>query len=694
MLKPSSRIDAALAHAKRGWRVFPLHTPTTEGKCSCGQDECPIGKHPRIKDWQTAATTDPKIIKDWWNRNPDANIGIATGKGSGIIVLDIDGPAGEDVVTKFGVPKTCTVITGKGRQMYFKYPGYATKNRVRVFPELDNRGDGGYVVAPGSLHASGAIYHWEENLHPEHVHPHAAPSWWLDTVRENGMKETSKAASKGPVKSGRRNATLASIAGSLRDKGLSVDAIKVALADYNKNHCQPPLKDKEVESIADSYGRYEEGDPNRGLKLYELAKKIMRQEHFVCSPIDQDGKGVILHIYREGSFKPCGACIARSMALRGLGNSARPETINSTVELIKEESKKDDTLLNPQAHKMVNVKNGMLNWETGTIVPHEPCFLSSIQLPVEWNPEAKSSLLDKFLAEVFPPDALQLAEEIIGYFMVPNLIYQKAFMLVGEGANGKSTFLNMINGFLGRENISRVSLHSLEESPFSAAELQGKLLNIYADLAATKLERTETFKHLVGGDPLSAQRKYGQPFVLHSVARLLFSANAFPRADDQSEAYMRRWIVIPFPHKFEGKARDPHLSEKLQHPEVLSALLVKAVHGLRRLTEQGEFSRCASTEAKVEEYKLENDSCYEYAQETLKASSPDHRLTKKEVYDAYSKWCEDCGIKFPMAPRKFNQQLIAHLKCKVGVAKLKGITTKVWEGIAWIAGTHASSEKF
>jgi putative DNA primase/helicase len=284
---------------------------------------------------------------------------------------------------------------------------------------------------------------------------------------------------------------------------------------------------------------------------------------------------------------------------------------------------------------------------------------------------------------------------MIGYFMIPSLIHQKAFMLVGEGANGKSTFLNMINGFLGRENISRMSLHSLEESPFSAAELQGKLLNIYADLASTKLERTETFKHLVGGDPLSAQRKYGQPFVLHCVARLLFSANAFPRADDQSEAYMRRWIVIPFPNKFEGKERDPHLSEKLQHHEVLSALLVKAVEGLRRVTEQGEFSKCESTEAKIEAYKIENDSSYEWAQETVKTASPDHRLTKKEVYDSYTHWCEENGIKFPMAPRRFNQQLTAHLKCKVSVAKLKGVTTKVWEGISWLLPAMAEKgDKF
>jgi P4 family phage/plasmid primase-like protien len=695
-----SRLDIALKHAGRGWKVFPLFSPTPEGKCTCSRPDCKHpGKHPRVgsKDgpgWQDLATTDSTVIKAWWKKWPDANIGIATGKASGLAVLDVDGPAGEDVVKKMGVPKTCTVRTGKGRQLYLKHPGFVIKNKVKVFPDLDSRGDGGYVVAPGSLHASGKVYYFEEGLSPEAAPPAAIPRWWLDVVRDGGVKSNDK-AKKGPVKEGGRNSHLASLAGSLRDKGLSAEAIEVALLDFNKRHCQPPLDDDEVKGIAASYGRYEEGDPHRQLRLYELAKSLMHQEHFICSPIDQDGRGVVLMVYRDGSYKNFGASVARSMALRGLGNAARPETINSTVELIKEETKKDDTLLNPKALKYVNVMNGMLDWEAGDLVSHDPTFLSSIQMPVEWRPDAKSPLLDKFLSDVFPEDALQLAEEIIGYFMLPTTVFQKSVMLVGEGANGKSTFLNLVNAFLGRENISRISLHSLEESPFSAAELQGKLLNIYADLAATKLEKVEVFKHLVGGDPISAQRKYGQPFVLHSFARLLFSANAFPRSEDTSEAYMRRWIVIPFPRRFEGKDRDPHLTDKITKPEVLSALLVRAVTGLRRLMVQGEFSKCASTEAKVEEYKTENDSAYEFAQETLKAAARDRRLSKREVWEGYEKWCEANGIKFPMAPRRFNHQLAMHLRCHAGVAKVHGVSTKVWEGLQWAqAPVAAQGEKF
>lgn len=689
------KVELALRHAGRGWRVFPLHTPAGDGTCSCKarerNEKCPVGKHPRIGDWQKQATTDSSAIKKWWKQWPDANIGIACGKESNLIVLDIDGEEGERVVSKLGTPKTATVITGKGRQLYFKYPGFAVKNRVGAWKQLDSRGGGGYVVAPGSLHASGKLYYFEEGMSPEDAPPAGAPKWWLDEVREGSVGNGNGSHSNGDAKDGakklviegRRNATLASIAGSLRDKGLSANLIKAALIEYNQAHCKPPLDEAEIEQIAASYGRYAEGDPDKKLKLLELARSMMAQEHFICSPIDQDGRGVVLMVYRDGSYKPHGSSVARSMALRGLGNAARPETITSCVELIKESTKKDDRLLNPDAETKINVLNGMLDWKTGELTEHDPSHLSSIQLPVEWDPRAKSHLLDKFLDEVLPEDAVQLAEEIVGYFAVPTTKYQKAVMLVGEGANGKSTFLNLINALLGPENISRISLHSLEESPFAAAELHGKLLNIYADLSAAKLDRTDTFKHLVGGDPLSAQRKYGQPFILHSFARLLFSANTLPRSEDVSEAYMRRWIVIPFPRRFDGKDRDVHLSDKLRHPEVLSAMLVRAVAGLRRLKTQGEFTKCASIEAKVEEYRVENDSCYEFASDTLVAAGGDKHLAKKEVWDAYERWCGENGIKFPMAPRKFNHQIMAHLRCRQSTARISGTVTKTWEGVAW-----------
>jgi len=164
----SDLLGVALAYAQSGLPVFPLHTPRPDGTCSCGQGTgCKsIGKHPRTRNGLKDATTDEAQVRAWWTTWPDANIGIACGSRSGIVVLDIDGPQGEESLRHMtdahgALPATRTIKTGKGRQMYFQHPGGRVKSRAPIsadYPGLDSRGDGGYVVAPPSLHANGNRY--------------------------------------------------------------------------------------------------------------------------------------------------------------------------------------------------------------------------------------------------------------------------------------------------------------------------------------------------------------------------------------------------------------------------------------------------------------------------------------------------------------------------------------------------------
>ena len=125
----NSNLQTALALAKRGWPVFPLHNPTRRGCCSCGKPTCGSpGKHPRTRNGFKAATTDPNRIRDWWKQWPHANIGLATGERSGLVVLDIDGTRGLESLRhlekEFGhLPKGPVVRTGKGFHFYFQNGG-------------------------------------------------------------------------------------------------------------------------------------------------------------------------------------------------------------------------------------------------------------------------------------------------------------------------------------------------------------------------------------------------------------------------------------------------------------------------------------------------------------------------------------------------------------------------------------------
>lgn len=169
MSATTSTRAAAVIYAARGWAVFPCHAPAPgPGGCSCGEATCASpAKHPRVRGGLHAASTDERDVARWWRRWPDANVAIRTGAESGLVVLDVDprhdGHRTLDrLLSEHGpLPEARTVATGGGGfHVYFAHPGGAVRNDAgrRVGPGLDVRGDGGYVIACPSVHASGDRY--------------------------------------------------------------------------------------------------------------------------------------------------------------------------------------------------------------------------------------------------------------------------------------------------------------------------------------------------------------------------------------------------------------------------------------------------------------------------------------------------------------------------------------------------------
>jgi hypothetical protein len=243
-------LAAALVYAGRGWPVFPCR-----------------GKRPHVKNGLHDAATDRLTVERWWTRIwPGANVAIRAGSESGLLVLDVDGEAGADALAalerehaELGATVEC-LTGGGGRHLYFAHPGGELRNSAgRLAPGLDVRGDGGYVIAPPSRHSSGGRYEWSVDGHPDELEPAQAPAWLLEGLRarRNGTAPPVGEA----IPEGARNAELASLAGTMRRRGMDEAAIRAALRETNRLRCRPPLDEGEVASIAASITRYR---PQRG----------------------------------------------------------------------------------------------------------------------------------------------------------------------------------------------------------------------------------------------------------------------------------------------------------------------------------------------------------------------------------------------------------------------------------------------
>lgn len=259
-------LDAALELVRQGYRVFPCHTPKvtkTGTHCSCAKADCSsVGKHPRTLKGCTDASADEEQVRSWWSKWPDANVAIATG--TGLVVLDVDPDKG-GTSNGLDLPDARRSVTGSGGEhWYMLSDGQPVPNSVElVGPGLDVRGEGGYVIAPPSLHESGRRYEWDTGG-GEMNEP--APKWFLASARQKRQV----AALEGPAAadafvSGGRNDAMTAMAGSMRRKGFGAPAITAALLQENAARCRPPLDEPEVRRIAEGVARrYQPAAPVKG----------------------------------------------------------------------------------------------------------------------------------------------------------------------------------------------------------------------------------------------------------------------------------------------------------------------------------------------------------------------------------------------------------------------------------------------
>ena len=284
-------------------------------------------------------------------------------------------------------------------------------------------------------------------------------------------------------------------------------------------------------------------------------------------------------------------------------------------------------------------------------------------------------------------DMWLLLFEIIGYTLYPRYDLHKAIMLVGEGANGKSTYLRLVREILGRHNIASVSLQELTDDRnhrFSPVELYHRLANIYADLPSNAITSSGRFKLLTGEDYITAERKFRDPIKFVNYAKLLFSANELPSVNDLTPAFWRRWIVVEFKNRFKP---NPRFYEETFTEEEVEGVIIVSLLAFRNAWVRGEFSFQDSEDNAKEKWMRRANSVYAFVKDLLAGNiegvqgvrEPNARVQTGDLYELYVKYCEE-EERNAVSKARFTKELqrlgfktmkIGHNKYYVGIRLIR-----------------------
>lgn len=303
---------------------------------------------------------------------------------------------------------------------------------------------------------------------------------------------------------------------------------------------------------------------------------------------------------------------------------------------------------------LINLQNGTFEFTPSgwKLRPFNPDDFLTYQLPFSYDKDAICPLFDQYILQVLPDESSRLLLQEFSGYVFTKFNFEKMLMLTGSGANGKSVFFNVISALVGKENILTYSL-GLFSHEYNRAKLANILLN-YSSEKGSELN-PDTFKALVSSEPLQAREPYGKPFTLHNRARFIVNANELPRETESTEAYFRRWLIIPFDVTIEEGQRDTELANKIIKNE-LTGVFNWLLHGLDRIVENKKFTECEKAKIALSNFKKQSDSVALFVEEVGYVASSSKKEGLGELYSDYRYFCHDDGYR-PLGKKNFSTRL-------------------------------------
>lgn len=463
-----------------------------------------------------------------------------------------------------------------------------------------------------------------------------------------------------------RNQALFNYILTLTSNDFSVDDTRECIRILNRFVLKEPLSDDELEVILRDEAFQKPVFFCDKTFLFDRFATWLKNNENVVSISNQ------LHIYQDGIYQVGYKAIETAMIsqIPNLKKTQRREVLEY-MELIADEKTQADA-------RYIAFRNGVLDIVTGQVQPFSPDLVITNQIPWDYNPEAYSELADDTLNKLACGDQpiRALLEECIGYCFYRRNELGKAFILTGDKSNGKSTFLDCVKAILGNGNISALDLKELGDR-FSTSMMFGKLANIGDDIGDDFLQGSQvaTFKKVVTGNRIKAERKGQDPFEFNPYVKLLFSANDIPRMKDKTGAVLRRLVIIPFNARFtkylpSGEIDpdyNPYIKYQLVEQSSVEYLIRVGVEGLKRIIENNEFTKSEKVTEQIDEYENENNPIKAFIDD-CGVEMIENEPTS-DVYSRYQVFCADGGMQ-PMSKGVFSKQINKRLGFETSVTRV------------------------
>ena len=647
-------------------------------------------KRPASDNGCKDATTDVEQVDLAWRAMPNLNIGMATGKPSGnIIVIDIDvdddkGYDGMEYLRKWErehgeLPETVMAITGRGGTHMFYRVDREIRNTANEEHHIDVRGDGGYVMVAPSIHPNGNQVQWEND--PEDYPFADADANVYAFIKSLKPKHDGKSGKDGEserftlpdkIGEGGRNHTLHKYACSLQSKGRTDAEIRDAVHGANFMRCNPPLPKDEVDKLIDSALGYDKGDSKDASGKVQLRGKNGAIQHNVF------GK---LLIERDHACFVDGAPAIWDGQRYATGWDAIDRAIVRHDDATKRNDQKEIRhyihLKAPRVDatdaSMIAFKNGVLDMVSG-LMPYSTDMVITNIIPHNYNADAYDEATDRFLDRISNGDRIVRAnlEEVIGLCMYRSNEIGQCPVLLGSGSNGKSTFIAALRNVLGKDNVSSLDLNVIGKT-FQTGRLLGKLANLGDDISNEFLkgDLIATFKKIVTGEWVYTDVKNAEGFEFKPYCTLVFSANEMPSLGDSSEGMMRRLFPIPFDTTFKrtDPDYDPRIWEKLSSDGAAEYMCKLGIEGLQRVMYNHGMTPNNRSESMVSEVRTDNNNVLQWIDDTGKTVDDLIGEPTATVYNDYSEWCQNSGIR-PYGKPKFSKKVNEHFGIETTVRKL------------------------